>query len=366
VAKRRSRGEGTIYRRGDGLWSAQVTLPNGKRKTKYAKSQKEAREWLQAQTGQIKAGIWTSTDTVKLRDFIERYLSEVASKQVRVATLNSYSQHARLHIYPALGNVKLAALRPEHLQRLYSDKIDQGLSAGTVRIIHGVLHRVLHQAAEWGVVSRNVASLVHPPHRRVAEPKMLDRGQLALLLDETRGQWLHPFIYLAITAGLRRSELVALKWSDIDWEARTLRVMRIATEDMDGKLVLSEPKTSSSKRLVVLPQTTLDVLKEWQELSRGDMLFAHHDGSTRTPDSVNAAWDRLLARLGLPHVKVHSLRHLHATMLLEAGVSAKVVSERLGHSNIGITMDLYSHVTAPLQQQAADTIGQAMTGLRKQ
>jgi integrase len=367
MAKRRSRGEGTIYqRKKDGLWSAQVTLPDGKRKTKYAKTQKEARDWLHAQAGQIKAGIWTSSDTVKLQDFIDRYLADVASKQVRPRTLESYRSTARLHIFPALGNLKLSALRPEHLQRLYADKIEAGLSAGTVQIIHGVLHQVLQQAAEWGVIGRNVAALTHPPRYRSAKPELLTRDQLRTLLETAKGRWWYPLIYLAIGTGMRRGELLALHWSDIDWEARTIHVRRIVTR-VAGENLVTEPKTASSRRLVTLPPEIVSVLEDWQidSAPTREIVFPSRVGGYHKASDFGVGWATLLKKAGVPHVRFHSLRHLHATYLLEAGVHAKVVSERLGHTNIGITLDLYSHVTAPLQQQAADTIGKAISGLKQ-
>jgi integrase len=152
----------------------------------------------------------------------------------------------------------------------------------------------------------------------------------------------------------------------VDWDAKFLRVSRIVSQDADGNVILAEPKTSRSRRLVTLPDDTLSVLREWQQEASGEMMFPTRNGTLRSPHNINEAWVRLLVRAGLPHVKFHSLRHLHATLLLEAGVSPKVVSERLGHTSIGITLDLYSHVTAPLQQHAADTIGRAMSGLHKQ
>lgn len=359
MAKRRSQGEGTIYQRKDGRWSAQVTLPDGKRKTKYGKTQKEVRDWLAQQQGLIRAGTWTATDRTKLGEFMERYFDEIASKQVRPSTLVSYRTAAK-HILPTLGNLKLSALRPEHLQRLYADKIEEGLAPGTVGIIHGVLHQVLKQAAEWGVVTRNVAGLAHPPRGRHPEPVLLTGQQLAHLMAVTRKTWLYPLIYLAVATGLRRGELLGLRWSDVDVANKSLRVAQMVGYE-NNRLAMTEPKTLRSRRTVTLDDGVLAMLAEWKEQARpGELVFLNQFGTPRSPHFLNESWRNLLKKEGLPQARFHSLRHLHATLLLEAGVSAKVVSERLGHTNISITLDLYSHVTPTLQRQAAETIGKAM------
>lgn len=364
MPKRRSSGEGTIYKRKDGSWSAQITLPDGKRKTKYGKTQGAMRDWLATQQTQVRAGTWTATDNTRLGEFMERWLDEVAAKQVRPSTLHSYRGAAR-HATATLGEVKLGALKPEHLQKLYNQKIDDGLSAGTVQIIHGVLHQALKQAAEWGVVARNVAALAHPPRGRHPEPILLTEAQLRDLLRICRKRWLYPLVYLAAATGLRRGELLALAWADVDWEKKTLHVARIVAYE-GGRVVVAEPKTMRSRRAVTLPDEALAVLKEWKEQGEGgEWVFPSHNGTVRAPWGLNAAWRTLLRQGGLGHVRFHSLRHLHATWLLEAGVSPKVVSERLGHTNISITLDLYSHVTASLQQQAAETIGKVMGNLKE-
>jgi len=171
MPKRRAKGEGTIYQRADGSWAGQITLPNGKRSTKYGKTQGVVRDWLTEQRGAISAGSWTSTTDTKLGDFLTAYLRDVVANQVRLGTAKGYTQVAESHIIPTLGNIRLTNLRPEHLQRLYTEKIDAGLAPGTVLIVHNVLRQTLKQAVEWGLIPRNVASLVHPPRRRPPPPR---------------------------------------------------------------------------------------------------------------------------------------------------------------------------------------------------
>jgi integrase len=152
MPKRRAKGEGTIFHRADGGWAAQITLPNGKRLTKYGKSQALVRDWLTAQRTSIKVGSWTETTDTRLGDFPTAYLRDVVANQVRPGTLDSYTQVAGKHILPELGKMRLTTMRPEHLQRFYTSLMDAGLAAGSVLIVHGVLHQTLQQAMEWGIV----------------------------------------------------------------------------------------------------------------------------------------------------------------------------------------------------------------------
>lgn len=200
-------------------------------------------------------------------------------------------------------------------------------------------------------------------------PDILTKEQLSVVLDETKKspklRWLHTLVYLAVSTGLRRSELLGLRWSDIDLDKRTLRVSRIVNRNKDGKVVEAEPKTRSSRRQITLSEDTIAALRDHREQSDSDIVFPTRAGTYNVPLGLTVAWSSLLETRGLPHVKFHSLRHLHATMLLEQNVNPKVVSERLGHSNIAITLGTYSHVTTTLEHGAADAIGQAMQGLRK-
>jgi len=369
MPKRRAKGEGTIYQRADGRWSGQITLPNGKRRTKYGKTQGEVRDWLTAQRGSIRTGAWSADTGTRLDEFLRNYLHDVVANQVRAGTMENYTRVAEIHLIPAFGNMRLTDLRPEHLQRLYTEKVAAGLAPGSVLIIHNVIHQTLKQAEEWGIVPRNVAGLVHPPHRRAAVPTILSIEQLDLVLTHTknsqRGRWLYVAIYLAVSTGLRRGEILGLRWADIDFDQRSLRVARIASQLASREMVVAEPKTKSSRRLLTLDDATITVLREHRAKTPGDVVFPTPEGSYRDPDTLYEGWSRALKAVGVPHVKFHALRHMHATLLLEQSISPKVVSERLGHANVAITLQTYSHVSSKLEHAAANAIGQAMQGLQK-
>ncbi len=163
MAKRRAHNEGTIYQREDGLWVAQISMPNGRRKSKYGKTQRAVREWLEEQKGALKDGVWVESEKITLGTFLDRYLSDVAAHTLRPKSFDSYAYLVRNHIKPELGDIKLSLLRPDHVQNLYSQKLNQGLSRRSVQYIHAVLHKALSQAEKWGLVVKNVADVVDAP-----------------------------------------------------------------------------------------------------------------------------------------------------------------------------------------------------------
>jgi integrase len=357
MPKRRSRGEGTLYQRPDGLWCGQIVLPDGKRKTKYHATQKVVRDWLSEQRRLVANGVWASGSDQLFGDFLERYFQDTVAARVRPQTLANYRRSARNQILPTLAKIKLSALRPEHLQSLYANLSRSGLNSGTILIAHGVIRQALQQAMAWGLILRNPATLVRPPTWHSTPPRMLSPQELQKVLDATEGKWLHTLIVLAFTTGLRRGELLALKWDDIDLEKGTLHVHQgVVTVGTDTHL--TEPKTRLGTRRVTLPQMAIDELKHYHAtIARSnELLFPNRHGGLTDPDVVSTMWPDLMDKLGIERVTFHSLRHLHSTVLLEAGVSIKVLQERLGHAAASVALNTYSHVTTPMEKEAADVI----------
>jgi integrase len=357
MAKHRSPGEGTIFQENTNLWVAEITLPDGKRKRKRSKTQKIVRDWLLNQREAVKKGLWQDNEKITVGDFLDRYYTDVASHTLRAKTLVSYESIIRLHLKPEIGYLRLVALTPAHLQNLYAKKLDSGLSKRSVQYIHAVIHRVLTQAVKWGILVRNIADAVDAPKVNKKAPEVLTEAQVKQLLDSTTGR-LKAIILIAATCGLRQGEILGLRWEDTDLNKSSIYISQTAQSIYKQGIIISEPKTERGKREVTLPEVTIETLKEYQ-LVTGDYkgLIFHTD--TYKPvaaRNVLRDYQALLDKGGLPHVTFHSLRHYHATALLQKNVNPKIVQERLGHSRISETLDIYSHVIPGMQQEAADKI----------
>jgi integrase len=298
-------------------------------------------------------------------EYLDAWLAHVRGR-VRVKTWEGYEALLRLYARPALGDVPLAELHPLVLQRLYSSLLGRRppLSGGTVLNLHLVLTQALSQAVRWGYLPSNPAAGAQPPRPRRAELACIDREDAERILAAVAGTRLECPVAMAVATGMRRSEILALRWSDVDegFRAHVRRSIHVTREG----LVFEQPKTRRSRRTVVLPEFLrpyLDRQREDQARRReeageawceNDLVIDRGDGRPLNPDTLSSGWWGFVRRAGLPHVRFHDLRHAHATLMLSKGVHPKVVSERLGHASIGITLDTYSHVLPAMQQEAAD------------
>lgn len=357
MAKRRAKGEGTIYFWDEKkLWVGQIYLPNGKRKVKYSKTQKVIQEWLLTQRNAIKQGAWVSDDSLTISQFIDRYYTDVASHNLRPKTLEVYETLIRLHIKPEIGDIRLSQLRPDHLQKLYSDKLNAGLSRRTVQFIHSILHKALDQALKWGLVNRNVSDLVDAPSPKRKAPETLNVEQVGKLLDTVQNHRWYPVYVLAIYCGFRIGEVLGIHFEDIDLESGIIHV-RHAVQTLKGKgIVVTEPKTENSRRPITVPSFALGILRSHMESQKSNqgLIFTTSTGKPVSPRNLVRHFKSALKEAGLPNIRFHDLRHTSATLLLSAGVHPKIVQERLGHSQISLTLDTYSHVIPGLQEEAAE------------
>jgi integrase len=289
--------------------------------------------------------------------------------------MRRYGDTIRLHIVPELGAVPLMRLTPERLQRLYAAKLAAGLSTTTVRGLAFLLHRALDQAVQWRKLARNPCDGTQPPRKNRPEMTTWTPDQARTFLAATVDDDLHALWRLALLTGLRRGELLALQWDAVDLDAGRLSVRRSLTFDRDRQWTIGEPKTAAGRRSVALPASCVAALKRHKaqqaarRLKMGDvwqatgLVFERGDGTLLHPNSVLGIFGRLTTAAGLPHIRFHDLRHTAACLALTNGVHAKVVSEMLGHSTIGMTMDLYSHVSADMQRDAADRMDRLASGL---
>jgi integrase len=365
---KRGNGEGSIIRRKDGLYMARYTIQTAtgaKRKTLYGKTRGEVSEKLTKAMADRDGGLVFDADNQKLGDYLDRWLNDSVRGSVRPVTFEGYARLVRVHMVPALGRVKLRALSPAHLQSFYRAKLDAGLSPRTVQYLHVVLHRALKQALRWGLVPRNVSEAVDPPRVRRKEIKPLSPAQARTLLETARGDRLEALYVLAVHCGLRQGELLGLKWEDVDLDRGTLQVRRTLSGG-----AFTTPKTAKSRRSVRLTDSALEALRKHLERQLGEidsagplwqengLMFATTRGTPLNRHNLGSrSFKPLLERAGLPRsTRFHDLRHTCATLLLIKGVHPKIVQELLGHSNVGITLDTYSHVLPGMGDGAANAM----------
>jgi integrase len=377
MAKRRGNGEGNITLRKDGRWMARLTEPTPaepkprKTITLYGRTRKEVADKLAAAIAARNAGTLVLDDGTTFGEFLGRWL-DVTRHSLKATSYEAYERSIRVHVAPALGDVRLAKLTPGHLQSYYGAKLAEGMAPASVRLQHQVMHRALAMAQKWRLVVENVADATDPPKPRAEEMKPLDREQARRFLDAARGHRHEALFVLAITTGMRIGELLGLRWGDIDAEAGTLRVERTLSAAKSGPRFTS-PK-SGKGRNVKLPAIAVAALKAhrarqnaerlalgdaWQDLN---LVFPARDGGPL--DRTNLTRDNLaplLRRAELPAIRFHDLRHTAATLLLSQGVHPKLVQELLGHSSVAMTIDRYSHVLPGMGDQTAAAMVAALS-----
>jgi len=371
---------GSIYRRGD-VWTVKIERPrraDGRRQYRYetVATRKEA-ERLRAQlVHDVNAGTYIEPCDLFVHEHLHEWLAYISTR-LSARTVERYTQIAEGHLIPGLGQKRLVDLRPLDIAVFFDHELAHGHGNGDAPLAHAtlvkirnVLHRALREAVAWQRIAVNPATAVSVPNgvpETAAKARSLSEGECATLLTAALGDRLYDPVVLTLATGLRRGELLALRWCDVDLDAATLRVAH-SLEEAGGVLNLKEPKTRAGRRTVPLPATAVQMLRRRRveqdrlRLASGagyadrDMVFCLPDGSPWRPSGFSVAFRRLVTKSGLDHARFHDLRHTHATQLLRAGVAAKVVSDRLGHANIAITLDIYSHVMPDMATEAAERI----------
>lgn len=372
---RRANGEGSISRTTDGRWVARVTTGYDKRgrairKALYAKTRAEASRRLIEFQAQHARGLSTIDSRTTCDAWLQRWLSDTVRVTVRPSTYRAYEANVRLHLIPELGRITLAKLAAAHVRRLIAKKLDEGLSPRSVQFLRANLRAAVQQAVADGLIGRNVVDFVKGPPVPRFEVGPLDAEQLRTLIEGVREDRLGALLICAITLGLRQGELLALAWGQVDLEARSARIVR--TLGRDG--TFGEPKSRSSRRVVPLSSLAVDALirhKERQELERDfaghrwrehGLVFTTTIGTPLDARNVGRYLRDTLERHELPHQRFHDLRHACASLLLGENVHPRVVMDLLGHSQISVTMNLYSHVMPAMQREAADRLDAVLGG----
>jgi len=278
----------------------------------------------------------------------------------------------RIHLIPALGSLPLLALQPQHIQKYYTQALEAGrrdgkggLSALTVHKHHRVLFESLRYGVKQGILIRNPAEAVTPPHGQSKELAMVGVNQLQSILEASKETPYYALFFTKAYTGLRRGELLGLRWGDVDLEKSTLSVVQTMQQLRNGEYIFREPKSKRGRRQIALSPSLAVLLWEHRlkqehtrrflgkPLAPTDLVFSQPDGKPLRPNTVSRAFQEIARSIGLRRMRLHDLRHAHATVLLQQGVHPKIVQERLGHSSVATTLDIYSHVLPGLQEAAA-------------
>ncbi len=369
---------GSIIKRSSDSYRIKISLGKDATTGKYLShyetvkgNKKDAERRLNELIHQREHGTFVKPDKVTMSEYLKSWLADYCKPNLSPRTHELYSYICDKHIVPTLGNILLVELKPQHLQRLYATKLSSGLSNRTVQIIHATLHKALKNAVKTGLLIRNVVEAVDTPKIQRPEMRVMSETDLHIFLEYAKDIPYYALFYTALFTGMRRAELLALRWSDIDLELCQLSVTRsmqyIGSAAPEDRISFKEPKTAKSRRLIALSPSTAITLREhkakqaelrqslgYPTQSDNDLVFSRYDGSPLLPNSITHAWIKLVRRCGLHGIRLHDARHTHASLLLKQGVHPKIVQERLGHGSIQITLDTYSHVAPGLQQAAAN------------
>jgi integrase len=370
--------KGHVRERGKGNWYAVIDIRDpttNKRRRKWHSLQAQGKRQAQIECSKLitemAAGAYVETDRTSLNDFLDRWERDWAATNVSGKTAERYS-HLMKHIRPTLGAKPMQAIRAQDLNALYTSLRDK-LAPRTIGHVHRLLHLVFGHATKWGNLRRNIAGLVNAPKVPPTEAPVLQLTEIPQMFDAVRGRGynLYPIAVVALGTGMRRGELCALLWQDVNLDAATLRVERSLEQTRKSGLRVKEPKSKRGRRNISLSATVVaELRKHWatqqeQRLSLGlggsppdGLVFADWDGSPWAPDRLSDNFSNAMAASGLPHVTLHTLRHTHASQLIRAGVDILTVSRRLGHATATVTLNVYGHLITT-EDKAAE-ITQAM------
>ncbi|MFC1848365.1 tyrosine-type recombinase/integrase [Chloroflexota bacterium] len=359
-------------------WSIIIELPrgeDGKRKQQWITvkgTKKDAERELNSALARLGSGSYVKPAKLTVRGYLEQWLADYAAINVRPRTYERYQEIVRAHLIPAFGSIPLTGLQPHHVQSYYSKALVSGrrdgrggLSARTVHHHHRVLFEALKYAIKHDMLIRNICESVDPPRPEYRQMSATDAQGVNKILEAVKDTLYYPLFYTAIYTGLRRSELLALSWKNVDLDFATLAVTETIHQLKSGELVFNPPKSNRGKRSVALSPSLAIMLREHKAKQTAfrerlgvkshdnDLVFSNLDGAPLQPDIITRKFRRVAHSVGLPKLRFHDLRHTHATLMLQQGINVKVISERLGHSSIAITLDTYSHVLPGMQEAAA-------------
>jgi integrase len=372
---------GQIIRRNETSWTVRIFLgrdETGKRRyfNKTVRgTKKDAQKYLTAKLREKDLGVFVEPASMSLNSYLDRWLEEIAKNKVREHTFNSYESLLRIHIREKLGLKRLSDIQALEIQQLYNDMKKSGLSPRTIRYVHTVLSSALKQAVKWKLLNQNPCDLCELPRKEKTEMKYLSSEQTAKFLEVAKDDKWFALFLLAIETGMRPSEYLALQWKDINFDHKVLSVRRVVRDRKGGGFYFTEPKTGKSCRSIDLSRSLVNALKTHrrkqleERLRLGanyrnyDLVYASEIGTPLARRNLDRRHFRpLLKKAKLPEIRLYDLRHTMATLLLTEGVNPKVVSERLGHASVVLTLDIYSHVLPTIQKTATDKLEKLIFG----
>ena len=376
MAKRRPSGDGMVRKRDDGRWEGRIVVGHKENVESifryiYADTQKELTAKLHQNIDAYRGVELTEQSRMSLSKWLDKWLDERMVGTIRSHTLEGYRRDINNHVNPYLGQKQLSKITSSDLNDLYTFLLEHGriakgksnhpgLSPTTVHGIHTILHHALKTAEAEGLLPDNPAGQVMPPKVSNKSKRILNNEQLDALMTAIRKDTLwHDFFYTELTIGLRRGELCGLKWEDFDSKAGTLKICRTIRSGKGGTLEVGDTKTYAGKRTILLPYSTIQLLKKREETALKEWIFPDllKPESPTRPESAYRQLKKLLAETGLPDIRFHDLRHTFATHALAGGVDAKTLSGILGHTKASFTLDTYAHVTGDMQRHAAQVVG---------
>lgn len=370
---------GCIKKRSEGSYTIIVSLGKdpvtGKKKQSWRTirgNKRDAERELTKLLNELNTGTYLEPSKLTVAEYLEKWLAEYAQGNVAGKTYERYCGIVRRQLIPDIGALPLAKLQPLHIQSHYTSKLQGGrldgraggLSAQTIVHHHRVLKEALDRAVKWGLLVRNPALAAEPPKPQKREIQAIDEDASVWLIDAAMGTRLYVPVFLAITTGMRRGEVLALRWSDVDMNRGYLTAARAIEQTKLGGLKFKTPKNRKGRQLS-LPPVMVDALRlhrveqEKRQMLLGDayeqndLVCCVEDGSIWKPSAFTSAYEDLLRRRGIKKIRFHDLRHSHASQLLRSGVNPKIISERLGHSKVGFTLDVYAHLLPGMQEEAA-------------
>jgi integrase len=374
MAKRRNRGEGSIFQKPDGTWRAQV-CHQGQRLSHSAATRAECMAWVQSTQTEVGQGWNLKGAKTTVEDYTTYWMALVKTR-IRASTLAGYETVIRNHIVPRLGQKTLKDLTPDGIDQFYADLLAEGVGIHTIRMCHRTLHVMLEKAEKYSYILRNPAHGATVPKAPETEMSVLDEEQVNRFLMAASGTRYEVLFRLAVTTGMRQGELFGLKWADISWQRGVLYLRRQVHRVPGVGLQFSEPKTKAGKRTIKLGEGMLQALREHklqQDLERttagnrwknDDLVFTSKFGGPMDQSNVRREFYAILEMAGLPKMRFHDLRHTAASLLLNNNIPVLVVSRILGHSKPSVTLDIYGHLYNEMQDDAARLMDSMTTSTR--
>ncbi len=375
--KRAENGQGTVVKRKDGRYQASFYVADEygikKRKSVYGRTEEEAREKMENILEGIEEEkeVWENPSRMKYKQWIERWMADY-KYYLKPSTRENYQYMIDGHILSTIGEKPIKRIKTQDIQRLISNKA-KVLSPRTVKLIYTIINDSLKQAKYAKVINDNPAENVKLPKQEQKEIKYLNQDDIKKLLEEAKKSKHYTAILFALFTGIRRGELLALEWKHIDFKNNTITIEQALTKTQANGLVIDSPKTKNSKRTITVNEGLMKELKKhsWKQkeykdklgdayYKKHDLVFCKEDGTPLCPVAFSRTFKRLTERAGIEDFSLHGLRHTAATMLLEKGIDLKTVSATLGHAHIGITGDIYAHVTSKMQERAATVLGEVL------